>query len=156
VKIITTSLVLSLLVCSCTTPPALPEGEKIGEDIVAQETVLFATAHSNPTAYYNKTLLVEATATAVCQSKGCWIQIEDQGEQAMVRWETGCDGKYAFPKDLAGQRVLIQGSFYPKTISEEDAKHLEEEAGKGLKIERETYELNASAILVLKEEKTER
>ncbi len=141
-----------LLLASCkSSAPALPQGERVGEEIVSQETILFATAHSNPSAYYDRTLLVEATATAVCQSKGCWIQIEDQGEQAMVRWETGCDGKYAFPKDLAGQRVLIQGSFYPKTISEEDAKHLEEEAGKGLKIERETYELNASAILILDE-----
>ena len=67
----------------------------------------------------------------------------------MVRWESGCGGKYAFPPGAVGRRVLIQGSFYPKTISEEDAEHLEEEAAEGVVIPREGYEFNASAILVL-------
>jgi len=66
----------------------------------------------------------------------------------MVRWESGCGGKYTFPSDAIGQRVLIQGSFYGKSISEEDALHLESESG-GKPIPRESYEMNASAVLVL-------
>ena len=49
-------------------------------------------------------------------------------------------GKYAFPESAVGERVLIQGSFYPKVISEEDARHIEEEAGGAMKVEREGYE----------------
>ncbi len=63
--------------------------------------------------------------------------------------ETGCGGQYSFPKDGAGRRILIQGSFYPKTISPEDAEHLQEEAGRPLEIPLEGYEFNASAVLVL-------
>ena len=66
----------------------------------------------------DRVVLVEATAKAVCQNAGCWMQVEDGGRTAMVRWETGCGGKYAFPKDIAGRRVLIQGTFYPKTLTE--------------------------------------
>ena len=35
------------------------------------------------------------------------------------------------------------------SLSEEDAKHLEEEAGEGITVPRETYEFNSSAVLVL-------
>lgn len=149
-KFITLHLALIALLAACSSvPPVLPMGEAIGEKIVVQETIALATAYSDPSSYFERTLLIEATATAVCQSKGCWLQIEDQGKKAMVRWEVGCDGKYAFPKDLAGRRVLIQGSFYPKTISAEDKAHLEGEAGGKLDLVAEGYELNASAILII-------
>jgi hypothetical protein len=76
------------------------------------------------------------------------MKVEDDGHDAMVRWESGCGGQYAFPKDAVGKRVVIQGSYYPKTLSEEDALHLESEAPDGVTIPRQTYELNASAVLV--------
>lgn len=142
-------LVLPLFLLGCTSTASLPAGERIGEEMVPGKIVRFAVVDANPSAYFERTVLVEATATAVCQTKGCWMQVEDGGRTAMVRWETGCGGKYSFPKDGAGRRVLIQGSFYPKTISPEDAEHLQEEAGRPLEIPLEGYEFNASAVLVL-------
>jgi hypothetical protein len=127
----------------------LPAGQKIGEEIQPQEILTFAQVNSHPSDYFERTLLVEATVKAVCQKMGCWMQIEDQDATALVRWETGCGGKYAFPFDATGKRVVIQGSFYPKEISEADAQHLEEEAGGDLVVELEGYEFNASAVLVL-------
>lgn len=140
---------LLIVFAACVTPARLPPGESIGEPIVRQDAVRFAVVDADPTAYFERTLLVEATIVAVCQKVGCWMQVEDGGRTAMVRWESGCGGRYAFPPGAVGRRVLIQGSFYPKTISEEDAEHLEEEAAEGVVIPREGYEFNASAILVL-------
>lgn len=153
---------LALLVCTasftaCNTssrsstaaPASLPAGAAFGEAMQAQPSVRFALVDAQPPKFFNKTVLVEAKVKAVCQTKGCWMQVEDEGHTAMVRWETGCGGKYAFPKDAAGKTILIQGSFYPKTISEADAKHLEEEAGHKIDVPREGYEFNASAVLVL-------
>lgn len=121
----------------------------MGEAVEPRPIVPLATVNASPASYLDQTLLVEATVVAVCQSAGCWMQIEDQGEKAMVRWQTGCGGKYAFPKDAAGRRVVVQGRFYPVEISEDDAAHLEEEAGRELDIERESYEMNASAVVLL-------
>lgn len=144
------SLPLALLLLSaCVVPPTLPPGEAIGELIVQQEALRFAVVDADPAAYFERSLLVEATVRAVCQRVGCWMQVEDEGRTAMVRWESGCGGQYAFPPGAVGRRVLIQGTFYPKTISEEDAQHLEGEAAEGVVIPRDGYELNASAILVL-------
>jgi len=140
---------LLLLAAACVVPPRLPEGQAIGEPIVRQDSVRFAVVDADPPAFFDRTVLVEATVTAVCQKAGCWMQVADEGRTALVRWETGCGGKYAFPPGAVGRRVLIQGSFYPKQLSEEDAEHLREEAGGELELPREGYEFNASAILVL-------
>jgi len=94
-------------------------------------------------------VLVEATVEAVCAKKGCWMKVADEGRVAMVRWEAGCGGQYKFPMDAVGKRVLIQGSFYPKSISAEDAEHIAEEAGGKVEIPREGYEFNASSVLIL-------
>jgi len=142
---------LLLILAACASTSGLPPGEQIGEPIEPREVVHYSVVDADPPAFYEQTLLVEATVVAVCQTKGCWMQIEDAGHTAMVRWYTDCGGKYAFPKDLAGKRVVIQGSFYPKEISEEDAEHLEQEAGGELEIQLEGYEFNATAIVVLSE-----
>ncbi len=127
---------------------SLPAGDAVGEVIEPRSVLALAVVDSSPSDYFEQTLLVEATAVAVCERAGCWMQIQDGDHTAMVRWEAGCGGAYEFPRDIVGKRVLVQGSFYPKVISEEDAAHLEEEAGEALTIEREGYEFNASAILV--------
>ncbi|MBM4014857.1 MAG: DUF4920 domain-containing protein [Planctomycetes bacterium] len=137
------------LAASCRSGPApLPEGQHIGEPIATRAVLPLAVVDAEPAKYFEQTLLVEATITNVCVKKGCWMQVEDQGHTAMVRWESGCGGQYKFPLEAIGQRVLIQGSFYPKEISEADAAHLESESG-GKPIPRQGYEINASGVVVL-------
>ena len=136
---------------ACAVPPPLPEGQRIGERLEEREAVRLSVVSSDPDAYYEQTLLVEATVVAVCVKKGCWMQVDDGGRRTMVRWEAGCGGQYAFPMDSVGKRVLIQGSFYPTHITADDAEHLKEESGGDLQLEEDTFEMNASAVLVLDE-----
>jgi hypothetical protein len=142
------TLAIALVLGSCASVGA-PPGEQIGEYTGHGEVYTLSKVQSNPEQYFKRTLLVEAKIKAVCQSKGCWMQIEDGGQPALVRWETGCGGKYAFPKDAIGERVRIQGSFYPKVIAKKDVEHMEEEAGTNLDIPAKGYELNASAVVLL-------
>jgi len=146
----TVGTLLWLATASCAaTNGSLPAGLQIGETVESREVLPFAVVRSDPSRHLEQTLLVEATVNAVCQNKGCWMQVADGDQTAMVRWEAGCGGKYTFPKDAMGERVLIQGSFYPKTISPEDAEHLQEEFGRGLRVPEQTYEFNASAVVML-------
>jgi hypothetical protein len=142
-----TALTFASFACAAT--HRLPPGQLVGEAIQPQETHRFAVVDAEPAKFFNQTLLVEATVQAVCLKKGCWMKVADEGKVAMVRWESGCGGQYAFPVDAVGKRVLIQGSFYPKTISEADAEHLQEEAGGKVEIPSEGYEFNASSVLIL-------
>jgi hypothetical protein len=140
---------------ACAAPGAAEHtfsGSAIGEPIVASEVVPLATVHDDPEPYFDRVVLVEGTAKAVCQKVGCWMQLEDRERVALVRWESGCGGKYAFPKDAAGRRVLIQGTFYPKQLSEGEARHMEGESDRPIVIERDGYELNASAFVLLEPE----
>lgn len=133
---------------------ALPPGAAhVGEKLERRIPVALAKVRANPSDYMNQTLLVEATADDICQVKGCWMTITDgEADPIWVTWSTGCGGAYEFPKDAAGQKVLIQGSFYAKEISEEDAEHLAEEAGGDMEADEiagETFEMNATACVLL-------
>jgi hypothetical protein len=139
---------VTLALAACVTPASLPPGQAIGEPIVRRDPVRFAVVDANPQAYFERTLLVEASIVAVCQKVGCWMQVEDEGRTAMVRWETGCGGQYAFPPGAVGRRVLIQGTLHPRTLSADEIEHLREEAGQDVAFRAEGYEFNASAILV--------
>ena len=145
-----TLLVLPVLLvassCATVATPVAP-GLAIGEPMQKREILTLATVQSSPADHSNQTLLVEARITAVCQSMGCWMQIEDGEHTAMVRWEEGCEGRYSFPKDSVGERVLIQGSLLAKIIDSAEAEHLQSE-GAG-EILEQGYELNASAVVML-------
>ena len=140
---------LLLVLAACAAPADAPPGARIGEPIEPRPVVQYALVGADPAAHLEETVLVEATVVAVCQNAGCWMQVEDGGRTALVRWYTECGGKYAFPKDLAGKRVVIQGSFHPKATDADEAEHLAQEARRELEIPPEGYELNASAIVVL-------
>ena len=146
------TFLLPILVTACATGPApepVPPGEQIGQPIKGQAIEALSSVQADPAAHFKKTLLVEAKVKAVCQKMGCWMQIVDSGQPALVRWSTGCGGKFAFPKDAAGERILIQGSFYPKEIKPEDAEHLKAEAGQDLDIPAKGYEFNATGVVML-------
>ena len=132
----------------CASAP-VPPGQRVGEPIRGQEIYELSTVQANPREYFDRTLLVEARVAAVCQSMGCWMQIEDGGQTALVRWEAGCGGQYEFPKDSAGERIVIQGSFYPKVIDAAGIEHLEGETDREIEIPADGYELNASAVVML-------
>jgi hypothetical protein len=125
---------------------------QVGEEITVEAPVRLAAVTSSPEGYFEKTILVEATAANVCQSKGCWMTMTDgEGDPIWVRWSSGCGGKYAFPKDLAGKRVIVQGSIYEKEIDAKAAEHLAGES-KGLEADEiagKTLEMNASACVIL-------
>ncbi len=70
---------------------------------------------------------VVAVVGEVCQVKGCWMNITDGtvgGEEAFVQFK---DYGFFMPKDLAGQKVAIQGKAYYETTSVEDLKHYAED-----------------------------
>ena len=154
---VTVSPLLSLIAfAACAAPGAAPSappsGEHVGEALESREVVALADLARDPSAYEGRTLLVEAGVAAVCPNAGCWMKIEDGDAAAIVRWETGCGGRYAFPADAAGRRVLVQAALLPEPLSEDARAHLEAEAGRspeGLLPEGEVRELNASAIVLI-------
>jgi hypothetical protein len=131
----------------------VPDGATtVGEAITVEAPVQLAVVKRSPSEWFERMILVEATAADVCQVKGCWLTLTDgQGEPIWARWASGCGGKYAFPRDVAGRRIIVQGSIYEKETDEAQAAHLAAESD-GLAAEEiagKTLEMNVTACVIL-------
>jgi len=141
------ALLLAVAACS-SAPKSLPAGHHIGEPIAVAESVPLAKLAGDPASHFDQKLLVEATITNVCQTRGCWMAVEDSGATTMVRWDGGCGGQYSFPKDAVGKRVLIQGVLHPKQLTPEAIAHYEGESD-GKPVPKQGYEINTSGVILL-------
>ncbi len=68
----------------------------------------------------------KSTVTEVCQSKGCWMKLDLDNEEAMVKFK---DYDFFMPKDLSGKEVVVKGIAFVSEMSVEDQRHFAEDAG---------------------------
>lgn len=115
-------VLLSSALCACnnspshvTTPaPSAPpvastsnaSAQSFGQPLSSKDSVSLANLARDPSAWSNKSLVTSGSVVSVCPNMGCWMVIEDQGVQAMVRM---ADHSFRVPKDSAGKRARVQG-----------------------------------------------
>ncbi len=87
--------------------PSVSESSKraFGQPISSNVSVSLADLARDPSAWSNKTLVTSGSVVSVCPNMGCWMVIEDQGVQAMVRM---ADNSFRVPKDATGKRARVQ------------------------------------------------
>lgn len=78
----------------------------------------------------------------VCQAKGCWMTLEDNGQVARVMFG---DHDFYIPKDTTGAAV-VHGVLTRKTLTPEQVEHLSGDSGKGLRAEPVEYRITADGI----------
>ncbi len=69
-------------------------------------------------------VVVEGVINQVCQSRGCWMVVEEGGKTVRVRF---ADYGFFVPWESAGKTVRMQGTMKKETVSEEVARHWAEE-----------------------------
>lgn len=102
---------------------------------------------SKADASVGKDIKLQGRIGQVCQAAGCWLMLTD-GEQ-MLRVKFG-DHAFVVPKDASGEAIVF-GNLEALTMSEAQAKHMAEDAGKDpskVKGEQKEYRLLASAVLI--------
>lgn len=70
------------------------------------------------------------TVQEVCQAKGCWMTItsdEEGAEPIVVRFK---DYGFFMPKDIAGRKVIMEGTAFTEETPVEDLRHYAMDAGK--------------------------
>lgn len=93
-----------------------------------------------------------STVTEVCQSKGCWMKMDLDNEEAMVKFK---DYGFFMPKDLSGKKVVVNGLAYISEMSVDEQRHFAEDAGKSTEeIEaitepKQTLSFEADGVLVV-------
>jgi hypothetical protein len=61
-------------------------------------------------------VVLQGTISQVCQAEGCWFNMElDSNRRLFVEFGEA----FTVPKDIAGKRALVAGSFYRDSISVE-------------------------------------
>lgn len=73
---------------------------------------------------------VQGKVDAVCQAKGCWMNISSEQanqEKMVVKFK---DYGFFVPKDIAGREVIMKGKAYREVTTVDELRHLAEDAGK--------------------------
>ncbi len=100
----------------------------------------------------NKTSLItlKTTVSEVCNKKGCFFIAQDGDYTARITFK---DYSFFIPTDSKGKEVVLVGDFSIETLSEEQAKHYAEDAGKdseSITGEQKEYSVVATSVVVPK------
>ena len=100
-------------------------GEKISADgAISYDELLTKMQQSDSMA-----VKVVGTVESVCQAKGCWMNIQaNEGQPEMfVKFK---DYGFFVPKDISGQKVIMDGHAYREVTSVDELRHYAEDEGK--------------------------
>ena len=95
-------------------------------------------------------VVVSSNIAEVCEKKGCFFVAQDDNYTARV---TFIDYSFFIPTDSEGKDATIVGTLTKKVLSEEQAKHFAEDAGKDpdeIKGEQTEYSIVATSIVLPK------
>ena len=105
-------------------------GEPVSADLPAADV---AEVLAQPAAFAGRDVQLKGTIAEVCAKKGCWLRIADPSggaETVFVKFTCPIDGERLIPADAAGKPVVVQGQVVVEEMSQEQARHYAEDAGK--------------------------
>ena len=118
------SLALFLLVSLNTLAQSVEHfGQRIDEANALTPTEFISTVTQEGTTEAK----VAGEVTNVCAKKGCWMTMDVDGQEMMVRFQ---DYSFFVPKDAAGKTAVVQGQAKVDTVDVATLRHYAEDAGK--------------------------
>ncbi len=135
------------------TPRALLASDKFGDEISLKDSTPFAELATSPEKFLGKEILTKAKIEKVCQQKACWMEVSDGGKSLRVVFK---DYAFFVKKDLAPNRVALQGRLQEKILSINEQRHFLKDEGKSganiaaVKEPKKVYQFVASAVRVEK------
>ncbi|HRE41264.1 MAG TPA: DUF4920 domain-containing protein [Ignavibacteria bacterium] len=118
-------LVLLFVALTATFATAQESGSLFGKNInESAQVVSLSDLFTNAETYNGKEIVVTGEITDVCQKAGCWVTFTD-GEN-IIRVRT--DHNFFVPKDASNVSAKVNGVFVIKEISEDKAKHYNDES----------------------------
>jgi hypothetical protein len=102
----------------------------VGAPITVKKPVKIAELVKSPDRFVGKTVLLDGTVKAVCQGRGCWVEVQDaKGAAFMAK---SVDHGVLLPKDCAGRKIQVQGVVLRQAAQgHEQCAHAEGEAHAG-------------------------
>ena len=124
---------------------AAPVWEKFGADVPAGDAVPLSQALADAAAHEGQPRKFRGRITDVCQKKGCWVMLEDDGRSARVLMG---DHDFYVPKDVRGP-AEVHGVLSRVTLSPAAREHTAKEAATGGAVPEIEYRIVAEGVQVL-------
>ncbi len=120
-------IAILLVYVGCSTGEKTPDDQltHYGNDFTIESTIRVSDAVDLIDEYDSAQLAVTGTISDVCQSKGCWMTVKDNGKTVRVRF---VDYSFFVPRESSGKEVRIEGTLKKQIVSEEVARHWAEES----------------------------
>ena len=142
------------------TPIAKEDGKSFhGEKITANDALEFDAVLAKLGDQEKIETKMIGTVESVCQAKGCWMNIvsdDNKSKEIFVKFK---DYGFFVPKDIAGQKVIMQGEAFREVTSVDELRHYAEDEGKSKEeIEaitepKEELKFMASGVIVIDKNK---
>jgi hypothetical protein len=88
--------------------PAAPAAATIfGQPITVADSTALAAIVQHPSQFSGQTVRTEGVVTAVCQARGCWMQIGDGEQRVHVRMH---GHSFFIPRNASGRRARVQAT----------------------------------------------
>lgn len=90
-------------------PASAPAGEALGAALTQRETVPLADLLANPARYEGQVVRTSGPVRAVCQHRGCWMDIGGAEESEGRVHVRSLDHSLAFPREAVGRIAEVEG-----------------------------------------------
>lgn len=98
---------LTLAACATVSTTPTMTGEPYGAPITLKTVTPVSKILAQPAQYVGKDVLIEGEVVAVCEKKGCWMDLKTDADGVMqVKVE---DDVIIFPVSARGRKALVQG-----------------------------------------------
>jgi hypothetical protein len=108
------------------------QGTTYGEPLTLAELTPVSAILADPASYIGKPVLVQGMVVAVCDEKGCWMDIASDKEFEKIQIKVD-DGVIVFPLTAKGKQALVEGVVEQLELTQEqaiaEAKRMAEEHG---------------------------
>lgn len=94
--------------------------KELGKKITLKEKTAISKILSNPEKFIGKKVLVEGTILAVCEKRGCWMELSSDKEFQKIKIKVK-DGEIVFPLEASGKTALVEGEVYKISMTKEEA-----------------------------------
>lgn len=118
--------------------------DKYGADVPAGDVVPLAQALADPAAHEGQARVFSGRIVDVCQKKGCWVMLEDDGQGARVLLG---DHDFYVPRDVRGP-AQVHGVLSRVALSPAARDHTARETGAGMTVPGVEYRILADGVQV--------
>lgn len=107
-------------------PTATSAGTLYGTALATGEITPLASILSAPQTFADRTVKTEGTISAVCQRRGCWMELRADSDSRVIRVPMAGHA-FFLPRDVAGKHAVIEGRVIMQELSPEQRAHFESE-----------------------------